>query len=63
MRTRQTRNVVQPEVFINEEPVEVVKSSKLLGVTITDTMSWSAHCKEVVKKMRRTTYMLVQQKR
>jgi len=62
MRTRQTRNVVQPEVFINEEPVEVVKSSKLLGVTITDTMSWSAHCEEVVKKMRSTTYMFVQLK-
>jgi len=60
MHTRQTRNICPPEVYINEERVEVVHTSKLLGVTISDIMSWSAHCDDVVKKLRSTTYLFVQ---
>ena len=42
-----------PEAFdpvsIDDE-VEVVNSAKLLGITISDNLTWNAHVNEVVRK-------------
>jgi len=37
--------------------VEVVKSSKLLGVIISDTMNWAEQCNKVANKLRSVTDM------
>lgn len=39
-----------------------VKSAKLLGLTISDNLSWNAHVNEVVKKSSKKLYFLVQLK-
>jgi hypothetical protein len=41
MHTAQTRLKEKPAVMLNEEEVEVVSNSKILGVIMTDTMNWS----------------------
>ena len=55
-----------PEAFdpvsIDDE-VEVVNSAKLLGITISDNLTWNAHVNEVVKKASKKLYFLVQLKR
>ena len=47
----------------NGKGVETVKSAKLLGVTISDDLSWNEHVREVVKKASKRLYFLVQLKR
>lgn len=43
--------------------METVKSAKLLGVTISDDLSWNEHVREVVNKASKRLYFLVQLKR
>ena len=43
-----------PEAFdpvsIDGNEIELVNSAKLLGITISDNLTWNAHVNEVVKK-------------
>ena len=55
--------VVLDQVIRNGKEVEIVESAKLLGVTISNNLSWHAHIKEVVKKASKRLYYLVQLKR
>ena len=48
-----------PPIIINGKGVETVKSAKLLGVTISDDLSWNEHVREVVKKASKRLYFLV----
>jgi hypothetical protein len=59
MHTAQTRLKEKPVVMLNEEEVEVVSNSKILGVIMTDTMNWSAQCQAVCGKLRSVTYLFV----
>jgi exonuclease III len=59
MHTAQTKTVVQPKVVINDSDLAVVNSSRLLGVTITDTMNWNKQCSEIVSKLRSVTYLFI----
>ena len=56
-----------PEAFdpvsIDGNEIEVVSSAKLLGITISDNLTWNAHVNEVVKKASKKLYFLVQLKR
>jgi hypothetical protein len=47
MHTVQTKLKEKPVVTLNDEEVEVVKSSKVLGVIMTDTMNWREQCQAV----------------
>ena len=47
----------------NGKEVEIVESAKLLGVIISNNLTWHAHIKEVVKKVSKRLYYLVQLKR
>ena len=64
MRISFARN---PEAFdpvsIDGNEIEVVNSAKLLGITISDNLTWNAHVNEVVKKASKKLYFLVQLKR
>ncbi|CAB3999917.1 RNA-directed DNA polymerase from mobile element jockey-like, partial [Paramuricea clavata] len=55
--------VVLDQVILNGKEVEIVESAKLLGVTISNNLTWHAHIKEVVKKASKRLYYLVQLKR
>jgi exonuclease III len=57
MRTHQTRNVIPPEMLINNCNVDIASGSRLLGVEICETMNWSAQCEKVANKLRSVTYM------
>ena len=55
--------VVLDKVTLNGKEIELVESAKLLGVTITNNLTWNAHIKEVIKKASKRLYHLVQLKR
>ena len=44
-------------------PKSKVESFKLLGVTISNNLTWHAHIKEVIKKASKRLYYLTQLKR
>ena len=50
-------------VTINNKPIEVVTSVKLLGLTISNNLKWNAHIENVVKKGASRLYLLRQLKR
>ena len=56
-----------PECFdaitIDGKELEVVKNAKLLGLTISDNLTWNAHVNEIIKKASKKLYYLVQLKR
>ena len=56
-----------PECFdaitIDGKELEVVKNAKLLGLTISDNLTWNAHVNEIIKKASKKLYLLVQLKR
>ena len=56
-----------PEAFdsvsIDDKEIEVVNSAKLLGITISDNLTWNAHINELVKKTNKKLYFIVQLKR
>jgi Reverse transcriptase (RNA-dependent DNA polymerase) len=56
IHTAQTKNIEKPSIKINDDFVAVTEVSKLLGVKITETFNWKAHCDEVVSKLRSNAY-------
>ena len=50
-------------VTINNKPIEVVTSVKLLGLTISNNLKWNAHIENVIKKGASRLYQLRQLKR
>jgi hypothetical protein len=50
-------------IYVNGKELEIVKSAKLLGVTVTSDLSWNAHINNVIKKAAKRLYFLVQLKR
>ena len=57
----------QPAVFdpvvVNGKELEVVNCIKLLGLTISNNLTWNAHLDEVIKKVGKRLYFLVQLRR
>lgn len=57
----------QPPTFdpliINGSAIEVVKSAKLLGFTISNDLTWDKHVDNVIKKVNKRIYFLIQLKR
>ena len=49
-------------VTINNKPIEVVTSVKLLGLTISNNLKWNAHIENVIKKGACRLYQLRQLK-
>ena len=50
-------------LIINGNAIEVVKSAKLLGVTIINDLTWNEHVDNVIKKVHKEIYLLIQLKR
>jgi hypothetical protein len=48
IHSAQTKILESSSIKINNEDISVTKIDKLLGVQITDTINWKAHCDEVV---------------
>ena len=51
-------NADLPPLFINGQELEVVQNAKLLGVTITNNLSWNIHINETIKKTSKRLYFL-----
>ena len=47
-----------PPMTVDEHPIEVVKSAKLLGVIFSDDLKWNDHVAYIVKKSAKRLYML-----
>ena len=56
------QDAFQP-INVNGKDLEVVESVKLLGLTVTNDLSWNIHIENVVKKAAKRLYFLVQLKR
>jgi len=52
-----------PGVCINGTPIKTIQSTKLLGLTNNDTLTWNDHIEELVKKASKKLYFLIQLKR
>ncbi len=50
-------------IYVNGKELEIVKSAKLLGITVTSDLSWNVHINNVIKKAAKRLYFLVQLKR
>lgn len=50
-------------LIINGSATEVVKSAKLLGFTISNDLTWDKHVDNVIKKVNKRVYFLIQLKR
>ena len=50
-------------VCIDGTPIKTIQSTKLLGLTINDTLTWYDHIEELVKKASKKLYCLIQLKR
>ena len=59
--TKQTPNF--DPLVINNNEVDVVKSAKLLGVTISNDLTWNIHIDNIIKKVNKRIYFLIQLKR
>ena len=47
-----------PKVTIDEEELKVVRSSKILGITIEDSLQWDAHVDNICSKARKRIWVL-----
>ena len=47
-----------PTLFLNSQPLELVKSYKYLGVTLTSDLTWTLHIKQATVKARKVIGML-----
>ena len=45
-------------MIVDEQPIEVVKSAKLLGLIFKDDLKWNDHVAYIVKKSAKRLYML-----
>ena len=52
-----------PPVVIDGVNIKVVESAKLLGLTISNDLTWNAHITEAIKKASKRLYFLIQLKR
>ena len=52
-----------PNIIIEGTPGEVVKHPKLLGVILSDDLTWNMHVYSIVKKSAKRVYILYQLKR
>lgn len=50
-------------VVINNKELGLVNSAKLLGVTISNNLTWNKHINEIIKKVSKRLYFLSQLKR
>ena len=50
-------------ILINNKSIRVVKSVKLLGLSFDNNLTWNLHIEEVVKKVSKRIYYLIQLKR
>ena len=50
-------------IVINNEELGLVNSAKLLGVTISNILTWNEHINEIIKKASKRLYSLSQLKR
>ena len=55
-------SVLDP-LIVNGKEVETVDNVKLLGVTMSSDLTWNAHIEEVIKKVNKRLYFLVQLKK
>ena len=53
-------NADLPPLFINSQELEEIQYVKLLGVTITNNLSWNLHINETTKKASKRLYVLRQ---
>ena len=54
--------MVEP-IIINGQRLEIVKSAKILGMTLTDDLKWNKHIGIVVLKASKRLYLLKQLRR
>jgi exonuclease III len=57
IHTHQTKILETPNVYINNSLVETCNEGKLLGIFISDNLSWKKQCDTVVSKLRSAKFL------
>ena len=52
-----------PPIVVNNQELKCVESTKLLGVTISNNLTWNMHIDQIIKKASKRMYFLIQLKR
>ena len=47
-----------PVISIDEEELEVVRTTKILGITIDDSLKWDSHVDQICEKARKRIWLL-----
>ena len=55
---RSTKYDFHPEIFVEDELLEVVESTKLLGVMVSSDLKWDTHISYVVRRVMKKLWML-----
>ena len=50
-------------IVVNNQELECVESAKLLGVTISNNLTWNMHIDQIIKKASKRMHFLIQLKR
>ena len=51
-RQRLAKLPLEPNVCIGSDPIKRVRDTKILGVYIDESLTWSKHIEEITKKIR-----------
>ena len=49
-------------ILINNNPIEVIESAKILGLYVSSNLKWNDHIHEIIKKAQKTLFFLSQLK-
>ena len=52
-----------PPIIVDDTPIEKVHESKLLGVTINDSLTWESHIYSIIKRASKRIYYIILLKR
>ena len=55
---RSTKYDFHPKIFVEDELLEVVESTKLLGVMVSSDLKWDTHISYVVRRVMKKLWML-----
>ena len=47
-----------PEIIVNNEHLEVVSQTKILGFQLSEDLKWDSHCEYICKKAKKKIWML-----
>ena len=55
--TSKTRDML-PQISVDDRVLDVISSSKILGITVMDSLKWDAHVNDVTERAQRRLFII-----